>query len=218
MFVVEHFIDQPVSLTGLVPAHLRVRLNRQVWSTESGDLAKTKQYGPAQNSAFELGVDEAMRYAWPDVSGAQYGRVQLFMFVTTPARDRAVLLAKVNLYTACGVDDLTGLPIVALSQARPVVILARHLNHRVIMPVVGVHPTLVAQQAKLAAKVATLHGKLSAGHVSLAKGLAHQEKFDAMQIELGQLNEQIRLVQTDRLLVLGARANDEAALVPDPSR
>jgi hypothetical protein len=114
------------------------------------------------------------------------------------------------------VDDLTGLPIVALSQSRPVVILARHLNHRVIMPAVGAPPMLVAQQAKLAAKVAKLFTKLSAGDVNLAKGLSYQVEFDAMQAQLGQLEEEIRLAQTDLLVVLGARANDEAAMVPDP--
>ncbi len=129
-----------VCMAGAVDVGLNVLLNRLVWSTQAGDAVKSERWGEAQNSTFELGADEVRCYSWPRIASACYGRVQRFFFITRQTPDggkAAVLLAVVNLFTDVTVDELTALPAVDSVKVQTQIILARHLNWRVLMPVVG---------------------------------------------------------------------------------
>ena len=138
-----------VCMAGAVDVRLYVRLNRLVWSTQAGDAVKSERWGAAQNSTFELGADEVRCYGWPRIASACYGRVQRFFFITRQTPEggtAAVLLAVVNLFTDVTVDELTALPAVDSVKVQTQIILARHLNWRVLMPVVGATRSLLKQQ------------------------------------------------------------------------
>ena len=191
-----------------------MELNRLLWTTQSRDTKSSAQYGNAVNSAFELGVDEVSRYGWPGLSGPCYGRVQHFFFVRATDGARAVFMAAVDLFASLGTDELTGLPLVDSSAISSKYILARHLNHRVIMPVVGATHSQLSHLAKLKAGVSSADKKMEG--VQLASAIArHMDKGDVFRRELAALEDELRLATSVHLLVLGARCSDAEAVVPE---
>ena len=191
-----------------------MELNRLMWTTQSRDAKSSARYGNAVNSAFELGADEVGRYGWPDLSGPCYGRIQHFFFVRAPDGTRAVFMAAVNLFASLGTDALTGLPLVDSSAISQRYILARHLNHRVIMPFVGATHSQLSHLAKLRTGVSSTEKKM--GDVRLPAAIArHMEKGDALRRELVALEGELRLATSVHLLVLGARCSDVEAVVPE---
>ena len=194
-------------------AKKRVELNRLVWATESRDVVSSARYGKAENSAFELGVDEVSRYSWPGVSGPCYGRVQHFFFVRAKDGGRAVLMASVNLFAPIGTDPLTGLPMVDSSAFSSRNILARHLNHRVIMPVVGATPSQVSHLSQLRAAVARAAKRMDGVHLPSAI-MRHMAEGDKSRRELAALEEELRLATLVHRLVLGARCSDVEGVGP----
>jgi len=198
----------------LVHDRRRVELNHLQWTTESYDVESSKRYTSAVNSTFELGVEEVRRYRWPGVDGARFGRVQHFFFVrTTFGPKRAILLASVRLFGDAGTDDLTGLPLVDTQSTSAHVILARHLNHRVVLPVVGATPSLLNRISRLEADVskADKHMGLVQRFSSVTK---HMAAGDAARLELARLKEELRVVTSSRLLVLGSKDSDLELDVP----
>ena len=200
-------------MAGLLPSKQRLELNRLVWTTESRDLASTAQYGNAENSAFELGVDEVTRYGWPGVPGPCYGRVQHFFFVRATDGGRAVLMASVNLFASLGPDPLTGLPLVDSSAVSSRNILARHLNHRVIMPVVGTTLSQTSRLSQLKAAVSRAAKKMGGVHQPSAI-MRHMSEGDDSRRELVAFEAELRLATSVHRLVLGARCNDVEGVVP----
>lgn len=88
-------------------------MHRERWTTQSADDTLSARYGPAINSAFELGKECVDRYGWSEGDPvACYGRVQRFFFVCTGDSSRAVLLAGVHVFGRLEADPLTGLPVV----------------------------------------------------------------------------------------------------------
>jgi len=196
-----------------------VRLNRLVWSTQGGDALKTARYGSAQNSTFELGAEEVKCYNWPDITSPCYGRVQEFFFIVRPSPaggESAVLLATVWLFTSVTVDPLTGLPLVDSSVVRLCIVLARHLNRRVLMPVVGATPPLLAQRSALANEV----DKCSRALNKQASAAVTQRRLTALDVAreaLARVDAELYPLQAYQRLVLGARASDQEADVPPAS-
>jgi len=192
---------------------LYVRLNGLTWLTAAGDERKSARYVPARNSTFELGAAEVGAYGWPDITCACYGRVQRFFFIRQPVRELAKLLAVVSLFSSVSVDDLTGLPIVDTTVASDRVILASHLNWRVIMPVAGASPQLVKRHADLTRAVERARKKV--GTLKTLVGRQNvQVELDAAELQLAEVNRDIHSLQTTRRLVLGARVNDQESVVP----
>ena len=191
-----------------------MELNRLLWTTQSRDAKSSAQYGNAVNSAFELGVDEVSRYGWPGLSGPCYGRVQHFFFVRATDGARAVFMAAVDLFASLGTDALTGLPLVDSSAISSKYILARHLNHRVIMPVVGATHSQLSHLAKLKAGVSSADKKMEGVHLPSAVA-RHMDKGDEFRRELVALEDELRLATSVHLLVLGARCSDAEAVVPE---
>ena len=203
-------------MAGAVDVGLYVRLNRLVWSTQAGDAVKSARWGAAQNSTFELGAVEVLCYGWPGITSACYGRVQRFFFITrrTPEGGQAaVLLAVVNLFTDVTVDELTALPAVDSVKVQTQIILARHLNWRVLMPVVGATPSLLKRQAVLTAAVNQCQQRLDKAS-SVATTVARLADLQAACSALEPVDAEVHAVQTAQLLVLGARINDQEAVVP----
>ena len=203
-------------MAGAVDVGLYVRLNRLVWSTQAGDAAKSARWVAAQNSTFELGAVEVRCYGWPGITSACYGRVQRFFFITrqTPEGGQAaVLLAVVNLFTDVTVDELTALPAVDSVKVQTQIILARHLNWRVLMPVVGATPSLLKRQAVLTAAVNQCQQRLDKAS-SVATTVARLADLQAACSALEPVDAEVHAVQTAQLLVLGARINDQEAVVP----
>ena len=177
-----------------------------MWATQSRDAKASARYGNAVNSAFELGADEVGRYG---LLGIQH-----FFFVRAPDGTRAVFMAAVNLFASLGTDALTGLPLVDSSSISQRYILARHLNHRVIMPFVGATHSQLSHLAKLRTGVSSTEKKM--GDVRLPAAIArHMEKGDALRRELVALEGELRLATSVHLLVLGARCSDVEAVVPE---
>ena len=197
-----------------MPTKQRVELNRLVWTTESRDVVSSARYGKAENSAFELGVDEVSRYSWPGLSGPCYGRVQHFFFVRARDGGRAVLMATVNIFAPLGPDALTGLPLVDSSAFSSRHILARHLNHRVIMPVVGATPSQISHLSQLKAAVTRATKRMEGVHQPSAIA-RHMADGDKSRQELVACEEEFRLATSVHRLVLGARCNDVAGVVPE---
>ena len=205
-----------VCMAGAVDVRLYVRLNRLVWSTQAGDAVKSERWGAAQNSTFELGADEVRCYGWPRIASACYGRVQRFFFITrqTPEGGKAaVLLAVVNLFTDVTVDELTALPAVDSVKVQTQIILARHLNWRVLMPVVGATRPLLKQQAVLTAAVNQCQQRLDKAS-SVATTVTRLAELQAACSALEPVDAEVHAMQTTQLLVLGARINDQEAVVP----
>ena len=204
-----------VCMAGAVDVRLYVRLNRLVWSTQAGDAVKSERWGAAQNSTFELGADEVRCYGWPRITSACYGRVQRFFFITrqTPEGKAAVLLAVVNLFTDVTVDELTALPAVDSVKVQTQIILARHLNWRVLMPVVGATRSLLKQQAELTAAVNQCQQRLDRA-TTVQTTVARLAEFNAACSALEPVDAEVHAMQTTQLLVLGARINDQEAVVP----
>ena len=124
-------------------------------------------------------------------------------------------MASVRLFGDAGTDDLTGLPLV---DSRPQstsahIILARHLNHRVVLPVVGASPSLLSRISRLEAEVsrADKHMGLVQRFSSVTK---HMAVGDAARLELASLKEELRVVTSSHLLVLGAKDSDLELDVP----
>ena len=187
-----------------------------MWSTQAGDALKSARWGAAQNSTFELGAAEVRCYGWPDVTGVRYGRVQRFFFISRSTPDggqAAVLLAVVNLFTDLTVDELTALPAVDSVKIQSRIILARHLNWRVIMPVVGAPPSLLARQAELLKTVRTCQKKVDQ-HSTLPTTMRRLADLRAANSALAPVDAEVQAMQTTQLLVLGARINDAEAVVP----
>ena len=201
-------------LTDLVDWNLKVELNRLLWTTERHDNQVSARYAKAQNSAFELGVAEVSRY-WPGVAEPRYGRVQHFFFIraTGVGEDRAVLMASINLFANLGTDALTGLPLVESRAVSPFIILARHLNHRVIMPVVGVSLSQMTQMSKLKAAIIRADKRMVGVQVPAAIA-RHMATGDAARLELAELEKEAHEVTSSRLLVLGAACSDVEAILP----
>ena len=196
-----------------VDAAYYVRLNRLTWLTEAGDAIKSARYNPACNSTFELGAAEVKCYGWPDISAACYGRVQRFVFIVRRATEQAVLLAAVKLFTSVAVDELTNLPVVDTDAVSTRFILARHLNWRVIMPIVGAAPQLLKKHADCTRAVNT--AKRAISRLTAPAAIARrQDLLDAAIQALDAVTEEVQVMQTSRRLVLGARANDNEAVVP----
>jgi len=190
-----------------------VRLNRLTWLTEAGDAVKSARYNPACNSTFELGAAEVKCYGWPDISAACYGRVQRFVFIVRRATEQAVLLAAVTLFTSVAVDELTSLPVVDTDAVSTRFILARHLNWRVIMPIVGATPQLLEKHADCTRAVNKARRAISRLTAPAAIG-RKQDVLDAALQALDAVTEEVRVLQTSRRLVLGARVNDDEAVPP----
>jgi len=198
-----------------VPAKQRVELNRLMWTTEARDAKSNARYGKADNAAFELGVDEVSRYGWPGVLGPCYGRIQHFFFLRATDGGRAVFMAAVNIFGSLGTDTLTGLPLVDSSTYSSRYILARHLNHRVMMPVVGATPSQLADLNRLRSTIVKKTKKIDGAQQQSAIG-RHMVVLDNARRELRALEEEVVLVTSTRLLVLGARCNDVEALLDPP--
>ena len=123
-------------------------------------------------------------------------------------------MAAVDLFASLGTDALTGLPLVDSSAISSKYILARHLNHRVIMPVVGATHSQLSHLAKLKAGVSSADKKMEG--VQLASAIArHMDKGDVFRRELAALEDELRLATSVHLLVLGARCSDAEAVVPE---
>jgi len=196
-----------------VDAAYYVRLNRLTWLTEAGDAIKSARYNPACNSTFELGAAEVKCYGWPDISDACYGQVQRLVFIVRRATEQAVLLAAVKLFTSVAVDELTNLPVVDTDAVSTRFILARHLNWRVIMPIVGAAPQLLKKHADCTRAVNT--AKRAISRLTAPAAIARrQDLLDAAMQALDAVTEEVQVMQTSRRLVLGARANDNEAVVP----
>ena len=192
-----------------------MELNRLMWTTESRDAKSNARYGKADNAAFELGVDEVSRYSWPGVVGPCYGRVQHFFFVRATDGGRAVFMAAVNIFASLGTDPLTGLPLVDSRTFTPRYILARHLNHRVMMPVVGASFSQLADLSRLKSAVEKKSKKVDGAQQQSAIA-RHMAGLDSARRELRVLEEEVALATSSRLLVLGARCNDVEALLDLP--
>ena len=192
---------------------LYVRLNGLTWLTAAGDELKSARYMPARNSTFELGAAEVGAYGWPDITCACYGRVQRFFFIRQPALELAKLLAVVSLFSSVSIDDLTGLPIVDTTMASDRVILASHLNWRVIMPVAGASPQLVKRHADLTRAVDRCRKQVGTRKTLVGRQTV-QTELDAAELQLAEVNRDIHSLQTTRRLVLGARVNDQESVVP----
>jgi hypothetical protein len=183
------------------------------WLTEAGDAIKSARYNPACNSTFELGAAEVKCYGWPDISAACYGQVQRFVFIVRRATEQAVLLAAVKLFTSVAVDELTSLPLVDTDAVSTRFILARHLNWRVIMPIVGATRQLLKEHADCTRAVNTAKRAVRTVSTTAAIG-RKQDALDAAMQALDTVTKKVQVMQTSRRLVLGARANDDEAVVP----
>ena len=196
-----------------MPAKQRVELNRLMWTTEARDAKSNARYGKADNAAIELGVDEVSRFGWPGVLGPCYGRIQHFFFLRATDGGRAVFMAAVNIFGSLGTDTLTGLVDSSTYSSR--YILARHLNHRVMMPVVGATPSQLADLNRLRSTSAKKTKKIDGAQQQSAIA-RHMAGLDSARRELRVLEEEVALATSSRLLVLGARCNDVEALLDPP--
>ena len=93
------------------------------------------------------------------------------------------------------------------------VILASHLNWRVIMPVAGAPSQLVKRHADLTRAVERARKKV--GTLKTLVGRQNvQVELDAAELQLAEVNRDIHSLQTTRRLVLGARVIDQESAVP----
>ncbi len=105
----------------------------------------------------------------------------------------------------------SGSPIVDTTVASDRVILASHLNWRVIMPVAGASPQLVKRHADLTRAVERARKKV--GTLKTLVGRQNvQVELDAAELQLAAVNRDINTQPTDDKL--GARVNDQESVVP----
>ena len=122
-------------------------------------------------------------------------------------------MAAVKLFTSVAVDELTNLPVVDTDAVSTRFILARHLNWRVIMPIVGAAPQLLHEHADRTRDVNKAKQAISKLTAPAAIG-RRQDVLDAAMQALDAVTDQVQALQTSRRLVLGARANDDEAVLP----